>query len=96
MRGGAPLDDDGCARALHPELTVRFAEYLTTLTRDELARRFDPSRMATMETHTRSFWNRDATDDHDPLKWLLTDFEELRGFIHRAAAAGDGVIVSMR
>ncbi len=93
VRGGEDLDDEGQARALRPNQVQRFADYLSALTPDELARRYDPARMTRLGIYPDVIWMRPTSAEDAPLAWLLECFSELRQFMGRAAAAGDGVII---
>ena len=83
LAGGVDVgdDDDDPIRALAPEDVRRFATHLASLSRDELARRHDPARMAALAV-------RGA-----PLANVLDAFDELRRFVAEAADAGDGLLV---
>lgn len=93
LQGGAELDDEGVARALGPADVRRFADYLATLSPAELERRYDPALMTRLEIYPEEIWQRPAPPGDAPLDWLRESFGELKQFIARAAAAGDGVIV---
>jgi hypothetical protein len=93
VRGGEDLDDEGQTRALRPHQVRRFADYLSALTSAELARRYDPARMAKLEIYPDRIWMRPAPAGDSPLEWLLECFAELREFMGRAAATDHGVII---
>jgi hypothetical protein len=58
VEGGEPLDDEGFARALRPQQARRFADFLSGLSRDELVRRYDPTRAdAPLDDLLASFTN---------------------------------------
>jgi hypothetical protein len=58
-----------------------------------LERRFDPPRMEALRVYPEGWTRESGAEDGSPLEWLLTCFEEVRDFMGKAAAAGDGVIV---
>ena len=60
--------------------------FLSALTDDSLASRYDPERMNALEIYPGGW---DASDPEH----LAASFEDLRVFIHRAADAGDWVVV---
>ena len=95
LRGGEDLDDEGVARALRPGQVRRFSQYLSTLNADDLARRYDPARMTTLEIYPDAIWRRKADPEDSPLEWLIATFEEVRQFVDKAAAAGDCVIITV-
>jgi Domain of unknown function (DUF1877) len=94
MRGGEDLDDEGQSRALGPDQVRRLSEYLSSLTAADLAQRFDPERMTTLKIYPSVIWKR-ADPSESPLEWLTASFEEVRRFIAKAAAAGDGVVINI-
>jgi Domain of unknown function (DUF1877) len=91
VRGGEDLDDDGYARALRPEKVRRLSQYLDSLSPADLERRYDPVRMTKLDIYPAVIWQHEARDSL--VEWLLDCFSEVKTFINRAAAAGDGVIV---
>lgn len=93
VRGGEDVDDEGLARALRPKQVRRFADYLSGLTKSELQRRYDPARMTQLDIYPQAIWTRPASPGDTPLTWLLGSFTELKGFVSRAADAGNGLIV---
>jgi hypothetical protein len=95
VRGGEDLDDEGHTRALRPEQVRRFADYLSALTPAELKRRYDPERMSKLAIYPDRIWMRPASASESPLEWLLDCFSELREFMSRAAASGQGVIIDV-
>ena len=94
MCGGEPLDDEGYVRALRPAQVRSLAEYMNALSAPELEGRYDPARMTEFEIYP-GVWEEPSEDEHSGLAWLLDCFEEVRAFVARAAAVGDGVIVNI-
>ena len=94
-RGGEDLDDEGHARALRPGQVRRFAAYLDTLTPEELARRYDPATMTKLEIYPDVIWKRPFAPDESPLGWLTGCYAEVRQFVKKAAASGDGLIINI-
>jgi hypothetical protein len=93
VRGGDDIDDDGTCRALRPAQAKRFAEHLATLSPADLEKRYDPQRMTKLEIYPDVVWNRPSTGNDAPLPWLLACFADVKTFMAKAAASGDGVIV---
>jgi hypothetical protein len=93
VRGGETLDDEGYARALRPEDVRRFDNYLRSLSSEDLRQRYDAERMAKLKIYPEAIWRRASKDTESPVEWLLDCFDEVKSFIDKAAAAGDGVVV---
>ncbi|HEU4439969.1 MAG TPA: DUF1877 family protein, partial [Methylomirabilota bacterium] len=49
--GGTHLDDEGWSRALRPDQTRRFADFLGNLTPEDLRRRYHPERMTKLRIY---------------------------------------------
>lgn len=95
LHGGEALDDEGLSRALRPHQVRRFSEYLTALTPEQLARRYDPQRMTQLKIYPDVIWSRPHDPEDSPLEWLTHCFAEVRQFVGKAAASGDGVIITI-
>lgn len=95
LRGGEDLDDEGLIRALRPGQVRQFAQYLSTIAADDLARRYDPERMTRLEIYPDVIWKRKDEPGGSPLEWLIECFEDVRRFVDKAAAAGDCVIITV-
>ena len=95
LAGGTEIGDEdvgyGPARAFTSAEVGEIAAAFDPLTRDELARRFDPARMMELEIYPE-IWDRDPTDD-DMLEYLLEYFDLLKEFVSRGAASGRGMLV---
>jgi hypothetical protein len=92
IAGGEEIgDDDVTVRLLRPEQVRDFAAHLTSLTTEEMTRRFDPERMMELEIYPE-IWTRPEEKD-EPRGFLLSAFAELRALMRRAAEAGDAVVV---
>jgi hypothetical protein len=91
MSGGTALDDEGSARALGPQQTRRFAEFVLSLTPDDLRYRHDVAR--SVKSGVRTGDRTDGTGDDTPFDRLLEAFTELQKFVRTVAAAGDGLII---
>jgi uncharacterized protein DUF1877 len=92
MLGGEPLDDEGFARAFRPPYVQHLARHFEALSAAELGRRYDPRRMTELEISPERAWTRER-EHGEPRQWLLGCYEDLRRFVARTAAAGDGLIV---
>lgn len=95
--GGEEIGDEdvGPARVLGPEQVSRFAAFLAELSRDELARRYDPARMTALEIYPDVIWLRPSPPGESEFDWLFGAFEELRDFVIATARRGDSLIVSI-
>ena len=74
---------------LRPVRVQQFARFLSQLSADELADRYDPARMMKLEIYPE-VWDRDRDSE---LQHLLDAFEELRDFVRTAATEGEAVVV---
>ncbi|HSA56100.1 MAG TPA: YfbM family protein [Gemmatimonadaceae bacterium] len=92
IKGGTDLDDEGVGRVLRPSQVQRFAAFLGALTREQVEQRYDPVRMLALEIYPE-IWDRTSSAEEDPRAWLIGCFEDVRSFVQRAAAAGDGVVI---
>jgi hypothetical protein len=95
LRGGREIDDEGMTRVLMPDEVNRWAAYLSALTRDQLATRYDPDRMTMLEIYPDVIWSRPATPEDSPREWLLASFTELQVFVARAALAGESLVITI-
>jgi hypothetical protein len=97
VRGGREVGDVdvgyGPARAF-PSAEVReIASALRPLTREVVARRFDPKAMTRLDIYP-SIWDRPGEED-DALEYLLSYYDSLRNFIEGAVDQGEGLLVYM-
>ena len=94
LSGGEDLgdDDDIQARLLSVEQVRWFGEHLSSLSIDELSRRFDPDRMTELRIYPDVIWKRPEEED-EPRGYLIAAFTDLREFVATAAAEGDAVVV---
>ena len=99
VRGGEAVGDEeygfGLVRAFRAEQTRQIAAFLASLSRAELTRRFDPARMTTLEIYPDVIWTRTNEDNDHPLEYLLNAFDDLRTFVGKTAAEGDGLLVDL-
>ena len=90
------LDDEqnvySSIRVLTPEQVVAFDRYLSSLTIDELRRRFDVNRMVELRIYSKRRSRNAPTDDDGTLDHLIEAFEDLRTFVRETAASGAGAI----
>jgi hypothetical protein len=88
--GGEDVGEDGwgdpVARLFSPAEVEKIDAFLSALTADSLASRYDPERMTTLEIYPGG-WDADAFEH------LEESFEDLRRFVRGAVDAGDWVIV---
>ena len=78
-------------RALTPEQIAAFDRHLSSLTIDELMRRFDVDRMVELRIFSKRR-SKTAPPDEERLTQLIEAFEDLRRFVSETAAAGSGAI----
>ena len=90
------LDDEqnvySSIRVLTPEQVAAFDRHLSSLTIDELRRRFDVNRMVELRIYARRRSTKAPTDDDRTLDHLIEVFEDLRTFVRETAASGAGAI----
>jgi Domain of unknown function (DUF1877) len=99
-RGGEELveepDDEqnvySSIRVLTPEQVAAFHRCLSSLTIDELRRRFDVNRMVELRIYSKRQSKKAPTDDDGTLDHLIEAFEDLRTFVRETAASGAGAI----
>lgn len=99
-RGGEELaeqlDDEESAyssiRVLTPERVAAFDRHLSSLTIDELRRRFDVNRMVELRIYAKRRRTKAPPDDDRTLDHLIEAFEDLRTFVRETAASGAGAI----
>jgi len=93
---GEDLDDDqtgySSIRALTVEQVAAFDRHLSSLTIDELRRRFDVNRMAELRIYSKPRGKKAQTHDEETLGHLIEAFEDLRTFVRETAASGAGAI----
>ena len=94
--GGEEIGDEdvGPARVLRPDQVSQFAAFLAELSHDELARRYDPTRMTALEIYPE-IWTRPAAPGESGFDYLFESFEDLRDFVKATSAKGDSLIVSI-
>lgn len=94
--GGEEIGDKdvGPARVLRPDQVSQFAAFLAELSHDELARRYDPTRMTALEIYPE-IWMRPADSGESGFDYLFESFEDLRDFMKTTSARGDSLIVSV-
>jgi Domain of unknown function (DUF1877) len=88
-------EDVGPARVLRPDQVSRFATFLAELSHDELASRYNPTRMTALEIYPEVIWTRPALPGQSPFDYLFEAFEELRDFVTATSTRGDSLIVSI-
>lgn len=92
LRGGRQIGrvdvGYGPARVLLPAGVRRFADFLQSLSLDELQRRYDPERMTELKLYPEIWDEGDEAYDY-----LRANFISLRDFMIAAREAGDAVII---
>jgi hypothetical protein len=95
VRGGSVLgedaDEEALPRVLSAGQVAAFAAFLQGLSREELARRYDPARMTELDIYP-SIWNRPEEEEQNR-GYLLDAYQGLRDFVVAAAADGDQLVV---
>ena len=79
-------------RVLTPEHVAAFDRHLSSLTIDELRRRFDVNRMVELRIYAKRRRTKAPPDDDRTLDHLIEAFEDLRTFVRETAASGAGAI----
>lgn len=95
VTGGETIGDEdlgyGPGRAFSSAQVKELAVALAGVDEAELRRRFDPEKMMAADIYP-TIWDRPPEED-DTLTWLLGTFTEMRVFVTKAAADGQGLIV---
>ena len=99
LAGGAQVGDEeehdvfgyGPARILTPAQVAAFREAVAALTADEIARRYNPTALTGLDIYP-NVWNR-PEEAADNLASLKDSAAELRGFLRRAVALQQAVII---
>jgi hypothetical protein len=99
LAGGAQVGDEeehdvygyGPARILTPAQVADFREAVAALTADEIARRYQPAEMTRLDIYPE-IWDR-AEETADNLEFLREAASNLRGFLRRAVAQQQAVII---
>lgn len=96
VRGGQGIADDAeafsSARALDPDNVRQFDAFLSTVSHEDLRKRFDLKAMIAARIYSAPRGGS-AGPDIEP---LLELFDELRAFVAASAAAGAGLVVYQR
>ena len=79
-------------RALTPDQVASFDRHLSSLTVEELRRRFDVERMSELRIYSKRRRSTTRADDEETLDHLIGAFEDLRTFVRETAASGAGAI----
>ena len=92
VAGGEEIgnEDDGPARVLRPDQVSQFATFLAELSDEELARRYDPTRMTAVGIYSKRW-----PPGEEEFEILLEAFKDLREFVTETSAGGDSLIVSI-
>ena len=83
----------GPARVLAPAQVAAFSAAVAALTRDEIRRRYNPAEMTSLDIYP-NVWDR-PEEETDNRAFLTASAAELRGFLRRAAAAQQAIIIYM-
>lgn len=97
LRGGEEIGDEdvGPARVLRPDQVSQLAAFLTQLSRDELASRYNPTRMTELDVYPKVIWTRPTRSGESEFDYLFDAFEDLRDFVTETSTRGDSLIVSI-
>jgi hypothetical protein len=90
LKGGGKLDMDSyypSARVLRPNQIADWAGALSTITMEDLRKRYDPAAMDEADIYP-PIWHYDST-----LGYLLGHYDTLRSFLERAKNAYKGAII---
>jgi hypothetical protein len=96
VKGGEMLDPetylDGPPRALRPDQIANWANALSTISTEDLRKRYDPKTM--IEARIYSFWDFDP-EEENPLVYLLPYYEALRAFLEQAKKENKGALITI-
>ena len=97
LNGGDDIGDPdelgySVLQALSPAKVRQFSEFLNSLSRQTLERRYDPDRMRALKIYPDS-WSPGPGPARPALEHLLDCYENLRTFIAAIATTGDGAVV---
>ena len=97
VKGGEEIGDEDVgycpARALRPNQIADWANALSTISTDDLRRRFNPGAMMEADIYP-SIWDR-APEEDDTLGYLLEYYETLRSFLERTKNGNRGAIITL-
>ena len=95
--GGEEIGDEdvGPARVLRPDQVSQFAAFLAELSHDELARRYNPTRMTALDIYPAVIWTRPTSPGESEFDYLFHAFEDLKDFVTATSTRGDSLIVSI-
>jgi hypothetical protein len=82
---------DGPPRVLRPDQIANWANALSTISAEDLRKRFDPKAMMKAEIYPSS-WDRDPEEE---LGYLLGYYELLRSFLDQAKKENKGAIITI-
>ena len=96
LAGGEPVGDAdvgyGPARALTSERVAAWDVALSQISREELARRFDPKAMLDADIYPQ-IWARSIKGEEDTLDYLLQAYGSFRDFVAAAGKERSGLLV---
>jgi len=95
VKGGREIgDEDGSARILKPEQVADWADALSTISTDDLRKRFNPEAMIKADIDPR-IWDRapEEPEGDNTLEYLLENYDGLRYFVEEAKNGNKGLIV---
>jgi hypothetical protein len=98
VSGGLNLetdDNDSVPRLLNADEVREVDAFLRSVSRDELARRYDARRMTELEVYPDAIWMRDTDREHPALDDLLDAFDALRVFFATARERGEAVVADV-
>jgi hypothetical protein len=96
VAGGEEIGDDEAdsqPRVLNANQVRQFSEFLSALSTEELQRRFDPTRMTSLEIYPERIWKREPAES--AFEHLRESFDDLRTFVGATAEQGDAIIVHL-
>jgi Domain of unknown function (DUF1877) len=82
---------DGPPRVLRPDQIANWANALSTISAEDLRKRFDPKAMMKAEIYPTT-WDRDPEEE---LGYLLGYYESLRSFLDQAKKENKGAIITI-
>ena len=94
VKGGEEVGaEDECARLLRPNQIADWANALSTISADDLGKRYDPVAMAKADIYAM-IWDR-VDEEQGNLEYLLDYYEALRSFLEKTKKENKGAIISI-
>ena len=94
VKGGELVGQEGDdARVLRPDQIADWANALSTISADDLRKRYDPASMKKADIYAM-IWDR-VDEEQGNLEYLLDYYEALRSFLEKTKKENKGAIISI-